>query len=281
MGILSSQGSAIEQTAGSLQATFCLSASAMNDKTLNHQAAIVGGALQQSAQGLGAAAGARKELAQQLDGHVQNVPSAAQGGGSLGLASMATSAGAGIALTAMNPVVGAAFIVADTVHAAVRVFSGGGHAGITHAAIDGGKSEFGSLISKSGKSQGGYTDVMGGTWDSDGFAMEASSSLAVPKSAQPSGGAMNDPQMALRAQQTIDKLGEDEVRGQLAHASYAEKRLQQQGDTAIRFAQNTFGIVGSDGKADMNVGDPNAPSVNDPNWKMTVNAPMFGTPKFG
>ena len=50
--------SALEQTAGSLQATFCLSASAMNDKTLNHQAAIVGGALQQSAQGLGAAAGA-------------------------------------------------------------------------------------------------------------------------------------------------------------------------------------------------------------------------------
>ena len=61
---------------------------------------------------------------------------------------MATSAGAGIGLDSDESCCRCCFIVADTVvHAAVRAFSGGGHAGITHTAIDGGKSG-GSLISK-------------------------------------------------------------------------------------------------------------------------------------
>ncbi len=285
MAFLSSQGSAIEMAATrSLATTYNFSASTMNNMSVGQQMSSVIGALKESGTGLKAAADARESLAQQLDGNVQNTPQALSNsgaGGGLGLKSMATSlvAGAALAVTA-GPAVAAVYGIADTIASAAKMMSGQGHAGIGHAAIDGGKSEFSSPISRSGKGQskdlGSYTDSMGESWTMGGH------SLSSIKTSQPvANNSQFNPQQSLRAAQTIDRLGEEEIRAQLGEASNAEKGLMQQADTARRFAENMFGIVGPDGKADLKTLDPDAPSSNDPSWKLAVNAPTMGMPRLG
>ncbi len=283
MAFLSSQGSAIEMAATrSLATTYNLSSSKMNQMSVGQQMSSVVGALKESGTGLKAAAEARESLAQQLGGNVQNTPQALSnksGSDSLGIKSMATSAVAGAALAIVaGPAAAAAYGVVDTLVSAAKMMSGQGHAGIGHAAIDGGKSEFSSPISRNGKGKSKdfetYTDSMGESWTMGGH------SLSALKTSQPAANnAQFNPQQSLKSQQTLDRLGEEEIRAQLSVASKAEQGLMQQAGAARRFAENMFGVVGSDGKPDLKPLNPDGPSANDPSWKMAVNAPMMGMPR--
>lgn len=238
MAIFSQQASVIEQMVPQVHTNFCFSTSTMNGMSAGQQATAVVDAMQDSFKGLGQAMQAREDLSSQLNGGVLNIPSAA--GGSLGVMSMATSAMIGVGLSALNPVAGAIYMAADTLHAGVRMLSGAGHAGLSHAAIDGGPSEFRSPISKSDKKAGGYTDVLGDTWGDDGFR------LSDIKATKPAAGPVNslDAGGANFARKQIDQFGEDEVRQQLAATSKIEKRFIQQATAAREFAENHLGATG-------------------------------------
>lgn len=243
-----------------LAPSFCLASSAMNSKSVGQQAAITIGALEQSAQGLQEIANTKETLTQQLDDGVMNVPSAAAGKaeGGPGMASFATSIGVGAALTAVNPVLGAAFMAYDAISGAAQ------HLGTIHASMTEGSSEPLSK-SSSAKSDDSYTDVSGDTYQG-GFKM------AENRMVKPVGGASPDPmttQRGMKSQNAIDRLGEDEVRTQLAETSVVEKQLKQQAGAAMQFAENRFGVV-----APANPLEDYA--ANNPQFKKTMGVPAFG-----
>lgn len=146
---------------------------------------------------------------------------------------------AGAAIFAVNPPTGVAYMaataIAETMRFAQNALSmgDGGHAGLQHAglqnaAINPGKSSFGSLTTKSGKDPilSAYEDSMGGRWGDGGLA-------ATNQPAQtPRPGHAVNPKMQAAATIVVDQLGEEEIRKQLSRASRAEHRLEQQAAAA-------------------------------------------------
>ncbi len=141
---------------------------------------------------------------------------------------------AGAAIFAINPPLGAAYMGATAVAGAVAFAQNamsmgdgavGTHAGVQHAAINPGKSTFGSLTRERGKDPilSNYIDSTGTSWGEGGLAV-------TNQSPRPSH-AVN-PKMQAAADIVVDQLGEKEIQRQLSGVSYAERRLAQQAAAA-------------------------------------------------
>ncbi|MDY0029713.1 MAG: hypothetical protein RBR86_07200 [Pseudobdellovibrionaceae bacterium] len=266
----SSQGAIREVAGQNLTANFCLSGSVTSSMSVGQKASCVIGALDQSRQGLEAIRDAKSALAEQLDGNVMNTPSSMNASNGLGMRSMAASAAIGLALTAVNPVAGAAYMAIDALRSGI-----GGHAGIGHAAIDGGKSDFSSPLSRNKDGSYEYTDISGDTY-SGGLL---NTGYAASKAGTPQNAPAPNPAQQLMARDAIDRLGEDEIRQQIASVGQDEKLLMKQADTAIRFAKSEWGITaGPDGKPDK----PDHPKfgMDKPDW-VVAKTPMFSAPAMG
>jgi hypothetical protein len=145
---------------------------------------------------------------------------------------------ANTAIFAVDPSVGAACmvatVIAETVRFAQNALSMGGdgavgaHAGIQHAAINPGKSTFGSLTKERGRDPIllEYIDSMGSNWGEGGLAVTNQ-----PVQSPRPGHAIN-PKMQAAAGIVVDQLGEEQIRKELSGASIAEKRLAQQAAAA-------------------------------------------------
>lgn len=144
---------------------------------------------------------------------------------------------AGAAIFAVNPTAGVAYMAAGAVAGAMAFAENamsmgdgavGAHAGVQHAAINPGKSAFGSLTKERGKDPilSGYTDSMGSSWGEGGLAVTNQ-----PAQTPRPGHAIN-PRMQAAADIVVDQLGEKKIREQLSGASHAELRLAQQAAAA-------------------------------------------------
>lgn len=146
---------------------------------------------------------------------------------------------AGAAIFAVNPTAGVAYMAAGALTGAAlfvqNAMSMGGdgavgaHAGVEHAAVNPGRSAFGSLTRerKNDPILSGYTDSMGFSWGEGGLPV---TNQPVQQSPRP-GHAIN-PRMQAAADIVVDQLGEEKIREQLSGASYAEHRLRQQAAAA-------------------------------------------------
>lgn len=145
---------------------------------------------------------------------------------------------AGAAIFAVSPTAGVAYMAAGAVAGAMAFVQNamsmgdgavGAHAGVQHAAINPGKSAFGSLTKERGKDPilSGYTDCMGSSWGECGLAVTNQPAQQPPRP----GHAIN-PRMQAAADIVVDQLGEEKIREQLSGASYAEHRLRQQAAAA-------------------------------------------------
>lgn len=266
----SSQGAIREIAGQNLTANFCLSTSVTSSMSVGQKANCVIGALDQSKQGLEAIRDAKSALAEQLGDNVMNTPASMGGSSGLGMRSMAISAGIGLALTAVNPVAGAAYMAFDALRSGI-----GGHAGIGHAAIDGGKSEFSSPLSRNKDGGYDYTDISGDTYSGGLLNTGYAASKAGPQQVGPA----PDPAQQLMARDAIDRMGEDEIRQQISSVGQEEKLLMKQADTAIRFAKNEWGITaGPDGKPD-ETGKAKL-DIDKPDW-VVAKTPTFAAPAMG
>ncbi|MBL8638160.1 MAG: hypothetical protein JNN09_06660 [Alphaproteobacteria bacterium] len=144
---------------------------------------------------------------------------------------------AGAAIFAVSPTAGVAYMAAGAVAGAMAFVQNamsmgdgavGAHAGVQHAAINPGKSAFGSLTKERGKDPilSGYTDSMGSSWGEGGLAVTNQ-----PAQTPRPGHAIN-PRMQAAADIVVDQLGEKKIREQLSGASHAELRLAQQAAAA-------------------------------------------------
>ena len=145
---------------------------------------------------------------------------------------------AGAAIFAVNPTAGVAYMAAGAVAGAMAFAENamsmgdgavGAHAGVQHAAINPGKSAFGSLTKERGKDPilSGYADSMGSSWGEGGLAVTNQ-----PAQQSPRPGHAINPRMQAAADIVVDQLGEEEIRKQLSGASHAEHRLKQQAAAA-------------------------------------------------
>ena len=145
---------------------------------------------------------------------------------------------AGAAIFAVSPTAGVAYMAAGAVAGAIAFVENamsmgdgavGAHAGVQHAAINPGKSAFGSLTKERGKDPilSGYTDSMGSSWGEGGLAVTNQPAQQSPRP----GHAINS-RMQAAADIVVDQLGEEEIRKQLSGASHAEHRLKQQAAAA-------------------------------------------------
>lgn len=150
-------------------------------------------------------------------------------GGAAGAAIFAVSPTAGVAYAAAGVVAGAALFVQNAMSMGDGAI--GAHAGVQHAAINPGKSAFGSLTKERGKDPilSSYTDSMGSSWGEGGLA-----AINQPAQQSPRPGHAVNPRMQAAADIVVDQLGEKEIQKQLSGASYAEKRLAQQAAAAER-----------------------------------------------
>ncbi len=148
-------------------------------------------------------------------------------GGAAGAAIFAVSPTAGVAYMAAGAVAGAALFVQN----AMSIGDGavGAHAGVQHAAINHGRSAFGSLTKERGKDPilSSYTDSTGASWGEGGLAV---TNQPAQQSSRP-GHAIN-PRMQAAADIVVDQLGTKEIQEQLSGVSYAERRLEQQAAAA-------------------------------------------------
>ncbi|HOO52512.1 MAG TPA: hypothetical protein PLK94_14650 [Alphaproteobacteria bacterium] len=272
----SSQESAIQKVANvnlTKKAQPCFSPTVTGGMTTGQRAQFTAEAFQTGVQAKASIQAAKQELSAQLDGNILNVPSSMSATSGLGMRSMATSAMIGAGLSAVNPVLGAAYMVADAVMNGI-----GGHAGIGHAAIDGGKSEFSSLLSKNEKGSYDYIDSMGDSY-SGGLKtsdMSTQISLATPA---PQNRAQVDAGMSNRAREMIDQLGEDEIRKQLEGTSVEEHRADQLIGSAKRFVKREWGenlssMLGDDAMEAPKLGQ------GKPDWALSK-APGFSVPGLG
>ncbi|MBP9868655.1 MAG: hypothetical protein KBC88_06970 [Alphaproteobacteria bacterium] len=146
---------------------------------------------------------------------------------------------AGAAIFAVSPTAGVAYMAAGAVAGAIAFVENamsmgdgavGAHAGVQHAAINPGKSAFGSLTKERGKdpilSGAYYEDSMGDIWRS-GLAVTNQPAQQSPRP----GHAINS-RMQAAADIVVDQLGEEKIREHLSSASSAEHRLEQQAAAA-------------------------------------------------
>lgn len=148
-------------------------------------------------------------------------------GGAAGAAIFAANPTAGVAYMAATAVAGAALFVQNAMSMGDGAI--GAHAGVQHAAINPGKSAFGSLTKERGEDPilSSYTDSMGSSWGEGGLA-----AINQPAQQSPRPGHAINQKMQSAADIVVDQLGEKEIQRQLSGASHAERRLAQQAAAA-------------------------------------------------